>query len=413
MSSNTNSEALSEQDQLLIDVAQQLQLTNTEYKNNVFRYEALANFIDADGSVLKDQVLGIYPSGSMAIGAAIRGQIKRDVPDVDVVLVLDIAADSSPIDVLTLVKEAITRGGDDDTYRNCKVEVNSRCVTVEYADGSTVDLMPVVVIKDDPTIPIWQLFHYKNDVTPIESYYKKISPIGFKNAVKKAIEEEGGSILFERVSRAMQDRYTVLAEKAEVEEFPKNDDFEEKSPRIIVLQLLKRFRDLRFRRADRNGKRKPPSIVLAALAIEAPFGRCHSFTDELRSVTESIVTELSSQINQPIEVRNPSYWEDVFTDRWPETDSYDQELWCNDLKKLLAELNKLKSERRPLEQIKILESLFGEEIAKTAVAAFAQRTEQARKSGKLAVAASGQAVISSTVSRFSSASSGRFGGDTH
>ena len=120
---------MSTADELIITVAQKLQLTMTEHENNRKRYEALAEYIDAEGSMLHNRVIDIFPSGSNAIDAAIRGLIQRDVPDVDAVLVLDIDQNMPSGEVLQLVKTAITRGGADQSkYRDCAVEQHSRCI---------------------------------------------------------------------------------------------------------------------------------------------------------------------------------------------------------------------------------------------------------------------------------------------
>ncbi|MEL6414291.1 MAG: hypothetical protein AAFQ15_05055 [Pseudomonadota bacterium] len=399
-------------DRLLIDVAQHLQLTQTEHRNNAARYRALSNFIDAPGSVLHNRVVDVFPSGSNAIDAAIRGLIIRDTPDVDAVIVLDIPSWESPKRVIELVVQAITRGGDDNTtYRECKVIKNSRCVTVVYADGSTVDLMPVILLREDAFAPVMQLFHFKDDVNPAESYVKLISPVGFKNAVERALKNELGSRLYGNLSEAMRGTHNWIVSKADVEAFPDQTQFQEKSPRIVILQLLKRFRDIQFRSLDRKGRRKPPSVILATLAIEAPFARHESFTDELIFVARYIKARLDDAMRSGIVVRNPGYPDDIFSDRWPEIGTNDQLLLSNDLQLLINALLDLKTAQKISTRERILKVLFGEEVAKDALRSSASHIESARKAGRLAIASSGAAVVSHNAGRSTVSTSERFGGD--
>lgn len=60
-------------------------------------------------------------------------------------------------------------------YFDYLIEKNSRCVTVTYPDGVTVDLMPVVRIDGTPE-PVATLLHYKPDTG--ERYHKEINPKG-------------------------------------------------------------------------------------------------------------------------------------------------------------------------------------------------------------------------------------------
>ena len=80
-----------------------------------------------------------------------------------------------------------------------------------------------------------------------------------------------------------------------------------------ALQLLKRGRDVRHRRRN---TRKPPSIVLAALALEVePNGA--GLLDEIVSIAGHIVDRLeqAGRAGRLIDVRNPAYNPDQFTDR--------------------------------------------------------------------------------------------------
>jgi len=65
-------------DALLADVAIRVQLRRTDYNKAVSRYGTINDWIERDGSVLKDRVELFYPQGSMAIGATIASKLRSD-----------------------------------------------------------------------------------------------------------------------------------------------------------------------------------------------------------------------------------------------------------------------------------------------------------------------------------------------
>ncbi|GHB04713.1 hypothetical protein GCM10009069_29080 [Algimonas arctica] len=381
-------DGLEAEDEYLIEVARQLQLTKTENENNKSRYEGLAKFVDGPGSPFEDLVSDVKPSGSNAIHAAIRGLVLENMPDVDGIVILDIAPDENPRVVQERLIMALTRGGDDsdETYRGCKVEPNSRCATVHYEDGSTVDLMPVVVTHDDEKYPIMNLFHYKAESGHDESYHKTISPVGFKAAVHDRLEQEPKRLINETLAKAFGDRQLLL-EKAAVESLPEPEAFKDKSPRIVALQLIKRFRDIQFSTTIRKQRRKPPSVVLATLALEANFTHTNSLMEETLHVVRYIIGKLetSHNLGMNIDVRNPGYNQDILTDRWPEGGTDDQAIFLSDMKKMEEGLVILRDTTDLKKRDKLLQSLFGESVSRKALDAVMERKQAGRDAGRMMI----------------------------
>ena len=85
MPTSTKSPLADPLDILLADVAIRVQLSRTDYNRSVDRYQTINNWIERDGSPLKDRVQLFYPQGSMAIGATIASKLKTDEFDIDVV----------------------------------------------------------------------------------------------------------------------------------------------------------------------------------------------------------------------------------------------------------------------------------------------------------------------------------------
>jgi hypothetical protein len=167
---------------------------------------------------------------------------------------------------------------------------------------------------------------------------------------------------------------------------------DQKSPRVVALQLLKRFRDKRYRKLDgRKGFRKPPSVVMAAMALDAgPIS--DSLYEELIRIAIHIRSEivLQDREGRTLHVFNPSHPPDEFTDRWPE-DRSAQRLWAADLKHLIDQLGELRQLGfDPVIAKMILTDLFGETAAQRAIEEhYTAKTELAAK-GRLGTTPAGQ-----------------------
>ncbi|WP_420607993.1 nucleotidyltransferase [Novosphingopyxis sp.] len=350
----------------LMDTARSLQLTLSMHEEATRRYEALARHVDRSGSPLEDDVAEVYPSGSFAIHAAIRSKIKRDQHDVDAVLEISLPLDTKPSVMLDKLYSAIVNTNDE-RYRGLKVERNSRCVTVHYSDGVTVDLMPVVRLPGTPE-RVANLFHDKLETG--ESYTKEVNPSGFASHFNRTVQV---SMEFARrfeTRRLLVDGQLladghVLVEKAETQLMPTHLPLERKSPRVVALQLLKCFRDKRYRKhGDHMGRRKPPSVVMAALALDAPLGG-FSLTDEVLAIATTMRDAIVAADRRGglIEVRNPAHQADEFTDRWPE-DRTAQQLWAADLRHFVTELTELqRHEFEPVRVKRVFDDLFGSALA--------------------------------------------------
>jgi len=350
---------LAEHDALLMDVARRIQLTKTKHEIAETNFRALCQYVDREGSLLENKVIECYPSGSFATGTAISSRVAKDQHDVDVVMELDIPANSSPKTVLDVLFEAIN--GEPGSRYHGKVTQNSRCVTVEYSDGTTVDLMPIARISGPERVG--NLFHYKRENG--ESRHKPVNPWGFAKYFNDHVAYDPAfHDLFKGRRLIVEGK---IVEKAETQPMPDHVPVEEKSARVVAMQLLKRNRDIVWRSPSRTG-RKPPSVALAAMALDA--GAVHaSLLDEVVAIATHIRGRLM-ETNGPrgtVQVFNPAYRLDEFTDRWPENKAA-QDLYDGDLRRLIVDLHKLRSPGLSLaEQQVILKRLFGETAAAYAI----------------------------------------------
>lgn len=391
-------------EQLLIDVARRIQLSPEKHAKAETAYEALCQHIDREESPLHGMVGDCYPSGSFGIGAVVASRVRANQHDLDVVLELNVNPDTAPAVLLGALFNAV-KGEEGSRYFD-KTSLNSRCVTVEYADGFTVDLMPIV--RDASGIlRRGHLSHSKG----AESYRKPVNPFGFKTLYNTTVQTDPTFVKKFRTRDGL-----LLLEKAYGEPMEGQVGLEEKSPRTVAVQLLKRFRDVRHRRPERKDLRCVPSVVIAAWALEKPVAQ-PTLLRELMDLSRFIQGRILSARAQEnlVDVFNPAWpGVDRFTDRWPGT-AANQNLLHDDLAELSLKLDALAADAFSPTQTKILlQELFGETAAEDAVVKMMERRQRQEESGGLKYGVTG-AVVTGTTSAVAGRSAARsstdFGGD--
>jgi Second Messenger Oligonucleotide or Dinucleotide Synthetase domain len=376
---------LSEADALLMDVARRIQLSKTKHETAEQNFRALCQHVDREGSPLHNRVIECYPSGSFATGTAIASRVAKNQHDVDVVIELDVAATTDPQTILDLLFEAIN--GEEGSRYFGRVTQNSRCVTVTYDDGTTVDLMPVARI-DGPD-RAGHLFHFKPENS--EKYHKPVNPWGFADHFNRHVEFDPAFHELFKGRRLLVEGEALL--KADTQPMPAHVPIEEKSPRIVGIQLIKRSRDITWRQPARRRMRKPPSVALAAISLDAgPVAT--SLVDETIAIANAIRTRLQDRSSPrgTVHVLNPAYRHDVFTDRWPE-DINAQNLYDADLRRLIVQLYRLRNDNLSLEEkSELLKALFGESAAAYAIESHLNARRREMEASRLQIGPKGKVV---------------------
>ena len=354
-------------DILLADVAIRVQLSRTDYNKAVARYQSVNDCIERDGSPLKDRVELFYPQGSMAIGATIASKLRTDEFDIDVVAQLDLPSDVLPQTALDMLYEAI-RGKPGSRYHGM-VQRRTRCVTINYGEGMHLDVTPALLILGTPERQSW-IFHHRPE-TPHEPGFRLIAnPYGFAEWFKNHTPpDDAFADIFEQRARRYEDDHVL--EKADAESVPPQEPPFRKSKAVIMLQLLKRWRNVQY---DSRQGRRPPSIMIAKFVADAA-NHTDRLSEELLLQSKNMLSVFRRAHDRRclVHVVNPVCEEDVLTDRWPET-LQAQALFIHDLEHLVLKVEQLVAGRDLEDMQSIMVSLFGEAPAKDAVRAFNERT---------------------------------------
>ncbi len=362
-------------DILLADVAIRVQLSRTDYDKAVSRYQVINKRIERDGSPLKDRVELFYPQGSMAIGATIASRLRTDEFDIDVVSQLDLPTNTSPQEVLDLLFEAIRGEPGSRYYRMAKRR--TRCVTVHYSDAMHLDVTPALRMVSTQERQSW-IFHHRPE-TPREQGRRIIAnPYGFAEwfNINTPLDHGFADIFEERA-----EEYERLRTRAEADSdpVPPQEPPFRKSKAVIVLQLLKRWRNVQY---DSRLGRRPPSIMIAKLVADAA-NHTDRLSKELLLQAQHMLSVFrqAEKQNRLVHIVNPVCGEDVLTDRWPEK-LEDQALFINDLEVLVGKVDRLVAGCDLAEMQEIMVRLFGEAPATEAIKAFNERTGKGVRDGR-------------------------------
>jgi hypothetical protein len=340
-------------DVLLKDIARRIQLSPTNYRIAVQRYETIDAWLNREGGLLAPHMERLYPQGSMAIGATISSRLKNDEFDIDVIAELNLSPTIQPATVLDALFE--TMNGEKGTRYHGKVKRRTRCVSVEYEDMH-LDITPAVLLphRQDRTSVI---FHAHENEPPEKHRRITANPWGFAD-------------WFENRTPAIHEIVEAVLRKT-AEPVPDQDEVIEKSHPLVALQLLKRWRNKCY--DDREG-RSPPSVVLAFIVAMNPTGQADLY-GEFRAQADRLHQIFAEADDRGVlvSVTNPACTpDDVFTDRWP-GNLATQRVFLRDLEALQAKLDKIEADPTVETCAEVMSDLFGENPTRVVVEDFQKR----------------------------------------
>lgn len=366
-------------DDLLGDVARKIQISPTAYKEAVSHFDVVAAYIHEATSGLAHLDPVIYPQGSFRMGSTISAYDDREDYDIDLLLELGIDRLTPPETVLETIAAALRKAKGRLQFQS--LEVKKRCVTLWYANMH-LDVTPAVLIpgRQARVIGIF-------DTHPSRPDRALANPEGFAQWFDGMVRPQ-----------VVMDTREVRASTVPV---PQQKPAELKTARLLTVQLLKRYRDIR---CDARDYDRMPSVLLSKLAAEAPQGR--GILADLRSAAVYIAPIVA----RPLHVRNPACPEDLLSDRWPKK-AVSQKMLSDDLNSLAVKLDELLSEGTQVEKKQIIRDLFGETAAAEGYRRAGERAAAKSRGGAFAVSAGGGAVGSAASAKPIVAPAHRFYGD--
>jgi hypothetical protein len=354
-------------DAILAEIAINLQLPPGLHAKAVKRYEAVRTYIERDGSPLHDKVAAFYPQGSMAIDATISTRGTDDEYDLDFVAEL-LLAGYSPSQVLDLLEAALAG-------YPAKVIRQTRCITVQYTDGMHIDVTPSIRLPNPPERE--SVICHAKPGEPTQHGFVDMNAFGFGQwYCSRTPTEERFAKAFNR--RLYEAAGLTFAADADVHDVPEQTPLLVKSTTTVAHQLLKRFRNILYAQAP---GRIPPSVVLACHAGEAAAPGMPLTEMVIRQArwTAKAIDE-AARAGRLLDVRNPVWARDVFTDRWPVSDPQ-QTFFARRLHALADGLETAKRQGAQLEDLQAwLREDFGDRVVTKSIEGFSDRLGGALKS---------------------------------
>ena len=281
-------------DLLLFDVCDNLQLSPTQHNKAEDRYKAIAKVIGGANSPFSHWDSNLYSQGSMRL----RTTVKPTETPHDLDLVCEFNVSHAYVNPMNLLDKMFTLFSEHGVYGGMVTKKN-RCVRIEYKDEFWLDILPAC--RDDFNggtciqVPDRDRQHWKpsNPIAYADDF--------FKNASRRIVVKFSDS------------RRELIVAEATAEPLPALQATEEKTMLQLVVQLLKRWRDVHYANSDYP----PISIVLTTLAAELYTGE-QSLSTALLEVVEGIVGRLDAAHAQGhrLQVLNPVHLDEDFSERW-------------------------------------------------------------------------------------------------
>lgn len=341
--------------ELLYLICEELQITEARYGLAENRYKAISKYLEANGSPFNKFKPEIYPQGSMRLNTTVK---PIDGPhDLDFVLQLSVHYKVYE-DSMKLIDGLFSYMCSNDIYKPMTTRLN-RCVRVEYKDDFYLDILPACC---NPDLPGTCLMVPDREVK------------GWKDSNPKGYADWFDS----RCAVMPVDYYLRVMAKAEP--IPEQQAVHEKNPLQLVVQLLKRWRDLRYAKHRELG---PISIVLTTLAGDYYAGQ-RSVSETLDSILRRMVTEIAKADSQRqrLVVLNPSNPKEDLSERW---DDYPERYsaFKEGIREFQQQWSAILAKKGNV--LPELEKLFGEPL-KEAVTKQAKRLQEDRSKRNLGIA---------------------------
>ncbi|MAT54440.1 MAG: nucleotidyltransferase [Saprospirales bacterium] len=366
---------------ILEKLAEVLDITPSQYKAAVERYEAVGRWLSKEDSPLAQFNPVIYPQGSFRLGTVIKPITGEDEFDIDLVCLLETnCKDHTQEEVKGMVGDRLK---ENDTYKKMLDEEGRRCWTLIYAESTKfhMDILPSIPDECNWLIQQGVPFAFAENAISItdnkapnyrykSEYWAKSNPKGYAEWFKEQMKV----ILNER-KQTFSEKHQMSIEQVQ--------DYEVKTPLQRAIQLLKRHRDLMFK----DDENRPISIIITTLAARS-YANESNIYDALVGILDRMPNYIETkEINgkQVKWVVNPVNPLENFADKW----EYEQQKEKNFYKWLAQAKKDILEAINEIGLDKIAERLkapFGERAVNEAMNRFGNSLRETRESGKLFMA---------------------------
>lgn len=256
-------------------LATKLDISPSMHKYAIERYYGISEYLNTNGN----QAI-FYPQGSFRTGTVVRPLVDGKEGDFDIDVVCELSNDK----VNTTAEKIKKCVGDvlknSELYYKKLLPEQDRCWTLEYAEvvqgiGLMMDVVPCVgedenlinqvIEKGVDTVFAKQAIAITERVSAGKYQWQASNPKGygewFDNINRKFLQVG----LYEKKNEIFNDNRFLFSADASIDDVP---DYFVRSALQRVIQLLKRHRDLYYRRIENGSELRPISAILTTLSAK-------------------------------------------------------------------------------------------------------------------------------------------------
>ena len=312
--------------EVLSQIAENLDLTDTQEKTIKKAYERVADWLNEKDSCLSAYDVEIYPQGSMKIGTVVK-PLKTDDYDVDMVCVL--RKNSNSLSAGRVKRLVGKRLMESPVYSEMLQAEKKRCWTLNYSENLQfhMDILPAIPAGAE------EIFATNKEQHEYEFF--STNPHGYARWFRGRMLQQSG--VFARES---------------IEPIP---DFPRKTPLQKVIQLLKRHRDVMFIDEQDDA---PASIIITTLVAQI-----YARESDLLKLFENVISRIGEIKKKGDEywVANPVNPDENFAEKWTNNPAKKNN-YFKWVQKINEDFEKLMASSTKEELLTILYNMFGQGI---------------------------------------------------
>lgn len=346
-------------DKMLRKIAKEIEISKTEHEKAVKSYNAVGTFLDNN---IPQYDIKVVPQGSFRLGTVIKPITDEDEYDIDLVAIIDHKFLSAK-ELKNIVGDALKSS---DRYSEKLVE-GKRCWTIEYSESSKyhMDILPTMMSDTYSTNKELTMTHKEDEKSDYE--FRQTNPEAYYDWFIERMEEE---------RKRLKEEYAIR-NKLEIVDVP---EYEIKTTLQVAIQILKRYRDIKFKETPDI---KPISIILTTLMAKVYTGK-ESVYELIEKFSKEYMMHIEKDENGNIIIRNPVNENENFADKWPKYPER-REAFLKFMTELEQDFvtNKILLEGNIREQADFYKKLFGENMVNRAYENIANETRSEREKANI------------------------------
>lgn len=344
---------------MLRRIVAEIEISQTEHERAVNSYNAIGTFLDNN---IPKYDIKVIPQGSFRLGTVIKPITDKEEYDIDLVAIVDNKFTNAE-DLKNIVGYALKES---DRYSE-KLEEGKRCWTIEYAESANyhMDILPTMRSNTYFRNKELIMTHKEDENSNYE--FRQTNPEAYYDWFVKRMEEE---------KKKLTEEYAIR-NKMEIVEVP---EYKIKTTLQIAIELLKRYRDIKFKETPDI---KPISIILTTLMARIYTGKENVY-ELIEKFSKEYILYLEKDENGNVLIKNPVNENENFADKWPNNPERKEAFFrfMNELKEDLVN-NRILLEGNMRDQADCYKKLFGDNMVNRVYENMANNTREEREKSNI------------------------------